>query len=113
MDLFKEIIDNYLTNIEQYNYKQKISFECIYGELIFIKHNKMLSLCGIYIHSEYRKQGLCRDILYYIIDKCYKKFDYFCVESVISNILYKYLERFIYKNKKFKKYKIGFTYKIN
>jgi hypothetical protein len=112
MNKFKEIIDTYLLNYSIYE-KGKIIFECEYGELIFFKDDsEILILFGIYINPQYREKGLCRDILYYLIDNTSNKFKYICVQSVISKILYKYLLRFEYKNKKFKLIKIGFMYKI-
>jgi hypothetical protein len=113
MNKFIELIDTYLSNYSTYN-KGKIEFECDYGELIFYKDNlNILTLFGIYIKPEYRKQGFCRNILQYLIDvSSYKKFKFLCIESVLSKVLYEYLLRFEYKNKKFKKNKNGFFYKL-
>ena len=111
MNKFIEITDTYLLNYSTYC-EGKISFECEQGELIFNKkHNKMITLFGIYIFPEYRKNGLCRSILQYLIDKSLY-FNYLCVESVLSKVLYEYLLRFKYKNKKFKKTLYGFVFKI-
>ena len=112
MDQFKLIIDTYLSNY--YNFeKGKIPFDCDYGELIFYKDNSTkLILYGIYLFPEYRQQYICRNILHYLIDNCSAKFKYVCVESVLSKVLYEYLERFEYKNKKFKNTRTGFVYKI-
>jgi predicted acetyltransferase len=111
MNQFKEIIDAYFTNYSSFE-EGKVTFDCDYGELTFYKRNDICALHGIFIFAQYRNKGLCRDILQYIIDKCQGTFPYFCVESVISKILYMYLLRFTYKNKKFKNTKIGFIYKI-
>ncbi len=115
MEKFKEIIDNYISNYLNLN-QEKIEYKCDYGELIFYKENsknsQILVLHGIYIFPEHRNKGFCREILQYLIDKCDAKFQYFCVQSVISKILYNYLLRFEYKNKKFKNTKIGFVYNI-
>jgi hypothetical protein len=113
MEQFKKIIDNYVLN---YNIFQagKVSFDCDYGELIFFKENSSkLILYGIYIFPQYREKGLCRSILYYLIDKSFIKFKYVCVQSVLSKVLYEYLSRFTYKNKQFKNTKSGFSYKLN
>ena len=110
MDQFKEIIDAYLTNYSKFE-NGKIPFDCDYGELIFYKDKSQnLILYGIYIFPEYRQQGLCRDILYYLIDKCPQQCNHVCIKSVLSKILYEYLLRFTYKNKKFKNTKNGFIY---
>ena len=111
MNKFTEIIDTYLLNYSTYC-EGKMSFECEQGELIFNKkHNKMITLFGIYIFPEYRQNGLCRNILQYLIDKSLYC-NYLCVESVLSKVLYEYLLRFKYKNKKFKKTYYGFVFKI-
>lgn len=113
MDGFIESIDKYLSNYSTYE-KGKIVFDCEGGELIFYKNNlDMLTLFGIYISSEYRQQGFCRNILCYLID-CAEKynFKYFCVQSVLSKILYEYLLRFEYKNKNFKLKNVGFVYVV-
>lgn len=112
MDKFKEIINTYFKNFLNYK-KGNVSFECEFGELIFYKKNThMCILRGIYIFPQYRNNGMCCHILKYIIDKCKGTHSYFCVESVISKILYMYLLRFTYNNKKFKLVKNGFIYKI-
>ena len=112
MDQFNEIIDAYFTNYESFE-EEKVSFDCDYGELTFYKRNDNICvLHGIYIFPKYRNKGFCRYILQYLIDKCEGIFPYFCVESVISNVLYMYLLRFTYKNKKFKNTVDGFIYKI-
>ncbi len=89
-----------------------MEFECNNGELIFYKNNSnTLTLFGIYINPEFRRQGFCKNILNYLIDSAIKhRFKYFCVQSVLSKILYEYLLRFTYKNNRFKvDHKIGFV----
>jgi hypothetical protein len=113
MEKFKEIIDTYISNYNTYK-KGKITFECEYGELTFFKGNiNILILHGIYIFPEFREKGLCRDTLCYMIDKSPSNFNQVCVQSVLSKILYEYLLRFSYKDKKFKCKKNGFIYNIN
>lgn len=112
MEQFKEIIDAYIFNYSKFE-KGKVSFDCDYGELIFVKTNKqILILYGIYIFPEYRKKGACCDILHYLIDKSEGQFKSVSVQSVVSNVSYDYLSRFTYKNKKFKNTKSGFFYEI-
>jgi len=112
MDSFIELIDTYLSNYSIYD-KGKVNFECDYGELIFFKDtSNIITLFGIYIHPDYRKQGICRNILCYLIDKSKNKFESLCVQSVLSKILYEYLLRFKYENKNFKLKKTGFYYKL-
>jgi hypothetical protein len=113
MDKFIEIIDTYLANYESYE-KGKVEFECDYGELIFNKQDNddVLTLFSIYIRPEYRQHRFCENILHYLIDKSETRFKYFCVEDVLSKVLYEYLVRFNYKGKKFNNTKNGFIYKI-
>jgi hypothetical protein len=111
MDQFTEIIDAYISNYESFE-KGKVSFDCDYGELTFLKENdNMLILYAIFIFPQYREKGLCRDILRLLIDKAPNQFKCVCVQSVLSKILYEYLLRFTYKNKKFKNTADGFVYK--
>ena len=116
MDKFKEMMDSYLTNYSSYE-EGKVPFGCEYGELIFNKNNnnnnnEICILNGIYIFPQYRNKGLCREILIYLIENAGNYFSYFCIESVISKILYSYLLRFKYKNKKFKRVEDGFVFKL-
>lgn len=112
MEQFTKIIDAYISNYESFE-KGKVSFDCDYGELTFLKENdNMLILYAIFIFPQYREKGLCRNILHYLIDKAPTKFKHVSVQSILSKILYEYLLRFTYKNKKFKNTKIGFIYKI-
>jgi hypothetical protein len=115
MEEFIQMIDTYFLNYESYEKEEKISFECDYGELIFLKsdNNDNLILYAIYIAPQYRENGLCRSILHYLIDKSSStKFKNVCVQTVLSKVLYDYLLRFTYKGKKFKNDKKGFIYKI-
>jgi len=122
MKNFIELIDTYLSNYSTYK-NGKVELECDQGELIFYKKkHTVITIHGIYIYPEYRQQGLCRGILQYLIDTCqnanttanintnFKKFEGLCVQSVLSKILYEYLQRFTYKNKKFANKKMGFVY---
>jgi len=135
MEQFTQMIDTYFLNYESYEKEEKISFECDYGELIFLKSDNInnLILYAIYIAPQYRENGLCRSILHYLIDKnstdknstdknstdknstdksSSTKFKNVCVQTVLSKVLYDYLLRFTYKGKKFKNDKKGFIYKI-
>jgi hypothetical protein len=115
---FISMVDTYIQNYDCYPENEQISFECEYGELIFHKNTKnkntthTIILYGIYIHPIYRKQGLCTKILRYLIDRSKGRFTYCMVEAVLSNILYDYLLRFSYQNKKFKNTRYGFVYMI-
>ena len=111
MDEFKQSIDEHI--MYDSFLPGDIAYDNKYGELVFNKGKRdTLILQSIYIVPEYRNQGLCKEILQYIIDKCDKKFKYFMIQSVISNILYDYLLRFTYKNKQFMRTEDGFIYTI-
>jgi hypothetical protein len=113
MEQFKDVVNEYINNYGSFK-KGKICFDFDQGELIFLKkQNNMLILCSIYIFPLYRRQGLCQNILHYLIDKAQQeKIKYVCVIDVISKVLYNYLLRFSYQDKKFKNTKNGFIYKI-
>lgn len=112
MEEFIKIIDTYFLNYDLYELG-KVEFDCHYGELIFFKGSpNMLTLFGIYINPEYRQQGFCKSIIHYLIEKSKSRFKFILIESVMSKILYEYLLRFEYENKKFKLIKKGFLYKI-
>lgn len=111
MNQFKPLIDAYITNYSLFE-TGKVSFDCDYGELTFRKHkDDTITLYAIYIVPQWRNKGLCREILHYIIDHC-STFTYFKIESVLSKVLYDYLLRFTYKDKKFVLNKKGFIYVI-
>ena len=114
MKNFIELIDTYLSNYSTYK-NGKVELECEQGELIFYKKKpNVITIHGIYIYPEYRQQGLCRGILQYLIDNIGSRsgFEFLCVQSVLSKILYEYLKRFTYKNKKFSNKKLGFFYSL-
>lgn len=112
MEKMKELIDTYLDKYDIYK-NGKVTFDCEYGELIFYKEiPDCLTLHSIYFYPEYRRQGLCRNVLHYLIEKSSNKFKYLCVEAVLSKILHDYLIRFKYKNNQFKKVFDGFYYKM-
>jgi hypothetical protein len=99
---FTEIVNTYLNNYPSHK-KEKQTFECEYGEIIFNKEfSNVITIFGILINPKYRKHGIFTYILQYLINKCNElKFKYLCIQSVISKPLYSYLSRYKYKNKKF------------
>jgi len=112
MNSFIEIVDAYLLNYDSFE-KGKVSFDCDYGELTFIKErDDIIVLYAIFVYPEYREKGLCRDTLYYLIDNAHTHFTYLSVQSVLSKILYEYLLRFTYHGKKFRQTKDGFIINI-
>ena len=108
MSNFTEIINTYLENYWTYN-NGMVEFECKYGSLTFYKPTHPLIIVhSIYILPEYRQRGVCRNILQHLIDSTPKMFKRVRVQTVLSKILYEYLLRFEYKNKKFRLSMYGF-----
>lgn len=107
------IIDTYLHEYDRLEEGGMFSYDCDYGEFTFSKQRgKTLILHGIFIYPHHREKGVCRDTLRLLIDKAYPAFTRVCVQSVLSKILYEYLERFTYKGAQFVNTKDGFVYKI-
>jgi len=115
MEEFIKIIDEYYEKYSTYA-DGKVVFECEFGELIFYKKDpQYMTIFSICVVPEYRQHGICSNIFKYIIDKNVKndrQFKYFMVESVLSKILYEYLLRFKYNDKKFRLESCGFIYKF-
>jgi hypothetical protein len=110
MSNFTEIIDTYVENYSTYN-NGMVEFECKYGSLTFYKpHHPIIIVHAIYILPEYREQGVCRNILQHLIDVSPKTFKRLRVQTVLSKILYEYLLRFEYNNRKFRLSMYGFDY---
>jgi hypothetical protein len=107
----EQIIDTWVTNNSSYP-EGKISFENTYGAITFrkdLEQSNTTIVFEIYFREEYRNKGLCRDFLQKLIDKTQTK--KVAVEAVLSKILYNYLLRFKYKDKKFKLIDGSFVYK--
>ena len=112
MNEFINIVDAYYENYSTYS-DGKVVFECDLGELIFYKKDpRYITIFSICVAPEYRQKGICSNIFKYIINKNNRQFKYFMVESVLSKILYDYLLRFKYNDKKFRLESSGFIYKI-
>ena len=114
---FYKIIDDYLDNIlllkDDTNITKKFCYNCDYGSIEFIKHQsksniKKIIVHEIYIKEQYRNQGLCKEFIKYLIDKSDKK--NIMIQSVLSKILYDFLLRFEYREKKFILIKEGFVF---
>jgi len=109
----ESIIDAYLREYDRLEEGGMFSYDCDYGELTFSKQRgTSLILHGIFVYPHHREKGVCRDTLRILIDKAYPTFTHVCVQSVLSKILYEYLERFVYKGYRFVNTKDGFVYKI-
>lgn len=97
-----DIIQEYISNRGNYG-NGKVPFDYMHGELIFLNEiPEQITLFGIYIHPEYRRQGMCRHILCTLIDCGIRHhIKSVAIISVLSKILYEYLKRFRYKTFKF------------
>jgi len=108
MPSFTEMIDAYLWNYESFE-QGKVSFDCDYGELTFIKdRDDTIVLYAIFVYPEHREKGKCRDAITYIIERAHTRFTYLSIQSVLSKILYEYLLRYSYQGNNFILTKDGF-----
>lgn len=109
---FNDASTEYVNNIS-YLCLGKISYETEYGIITFLnENNKDIVIFEIYILPEYRNSGKCKNLLSFIIDELTrKKIKRLHIVTVISKVLYNFLDRWIYKNKKWSKNKMGFTYR--
>lgn len=120
---FKEIVDDYLDGNFLYEYniltnyknsKYKLCYDCEHGSIEFVNNNKksnkkIIIIHEIYIKTQYRNKGLCKNFIKYLIDKS----DYktcIIIQSVLSKILYDFLLRFEYQDQKFIVKKEGFIW---
>lgn len=120
---FKEIVDDYLDGNFLYehniltndkNLLYKLCYDCEYGSIEFVNNNKksnkkIIIIHEIYIKNEYRNQGYCKNFIKYLIDKSNDK-TCIIIQSVISKILYDFLLRFEYQDRKFIIKKEGFVW---
>jgi len=84
-----------------------------FGHITWIKENESLNqiiVYEIYVNEKYRNHGLCKLFLTQLIDYAPKETSSIIIRAVLSKILYKLLNRFVYKGKKFKIYKGEWTY---
>jgi hypothetical protein len=100
------IFDEYINNYDNYN-NGKVNFECSVGVLTFIKKRNNINtiiIFEIFINEEYRNMGYCKKFLDYVIKKNHN----ILIISVLSKILYEYLDR----HSSFILVKDGFLHKI-
>lgn len=111
MDSFEEISKYYVANFATFSIG-KHEFDSICGSLTFIKDKSNdIILFEIYVKYELRNKCICKSFLSYLIDLMETlNIKTLRIVSVLSNILYDFLERWNYKNKKWKRTKIGFHY---
>jgi hypothetical protein len=110
MKNFYEIVDFYINNYDILESKRH-NFECIYGSIEFIKNDTNLNsiiIQEILVYEYYRRQGLCKNFIKYLVEKASDK--KIIIQSVISKILYNFLLKFEYNDKKFILKKDGFCY---
>lgn len=112
-DLYK-IVDYYLKNFNTFQINKKIEFECEYGSIEFYKYSNTNKIVvhSIYIKEQFRKKGLCGEFIKYLLDMIEGN-KILVIQSVLSKILYEYLERFEYNKTIFVLKKEGFVAKKN
>lgn len=110
-DLYK-IVDYYLKNFNTFQINKKIEFECEYGSIEFYKYSNTNKIVvhSIYIKKQFRKKGLCGEFIKYLLDMIEGN-KILVIQSVLSKILYEYLERFEYNKTIFVLKKEGFVAK--
>jgi hypothetical protein len=124
---FYEITDHFLNNFfttsnelfnqnhnHNHNPTYKFCYECEFGSIEFVLNlnnlmKKKVIVHEIYIKEPYRNQGLCKEFIKNLIDKLEIN-NIFIIQTVISKILYNFLLRFKYRNKKFILKIDGFVY---
>lgn len=106
---FKTAFDDYVKNAIITEY------DTLEGNLRFVKNNKKIIIIDvIYIKKCFRKKGILKNFLRYIVNYIKNISDVeFMIVSVLSKILYEYLLRFEYDGYKFKLVEDGFLLKIN
>lgn len=107
---FFHIVDYYLDNTNMLNTGTN-GFNCEYGSIEFIKlsSSNVVIIHEIYVKTQYRNKGMCKDFIKYLIDKLKNK-QKIIIRSVLSKILYEFLLRFEYAQNKFVINKEGFVY---
>ena len=109
----QKIIDTYINKYNELN-MYKNSYECDFGSLTFIKDkSERIILYEIYIKEEYRRSGICRNLIIYCIISCKQNKKKFIIISVISKILYNFLISFKCIYGKFNLTNEGFLFKYN
>ncbi len=108
---FIQIVDYYTSNFDLFSLG-KVGFDCEHGSIEFvkIKNTDKIIVHEIYVREQYRKNGLCREFIKYLIDKSKNK--KVIIQSVLSKILYEFLLRFEYNNGKFIVSKNGFVFVV-
>lgn len=85
-------------------------YDTIEGNLRFVNNNdNLIVIDAIYVKECFRQRGILKKFLEHVVNYVSKtnKFK-FMIVSVLSKILYEYLERFMYNNHKFKLTRDGF-----
>ena len=109
----EQIIDRYINNYEDLP-MGKNSYNCEFGTLTFIKDfSNRIILFEIYINEQYRRCGICRNLILYCITICQKNKKIFLIISVLSRILYDFLISFKCDCGRFILTKEGFLFNKN
>lgn len=107
-------IPNELFGQNQNNPTYKFCYDCEFGSIEFVLNlndliKKKVIVHEIYIKEPYRNQGLCKGFVKNLIDKLEIN-NILIIQTVISKILYYFLLRFKYLDKKFILKTEGFVY---
>lgn len=90
--------------------KSTHEYDTIEGNLRFVINNKNLIIIDvIYVKECFRQKGILKKFLQHVVDYSSNTTQIkFMIVSVLSKILYEYLERFTYNDHKFKLTRDGF-----
>lgn len=106
-EFFIESFNSYKNNFSTLPINTTTTFDNSNFEIRFIKVNKTdIIINSIFVSVEYQKKGILSKFLEYI---CKNDKINFKIVDVMSNILYNYLLKFRFNNKKFKLKEDGFT----
>jgi hypothetical protein len=108
---FESAIDAYINGWNEEPLGKR-EMECNHGCITFHKYPNngldTITLFGIFIYKNDRRQGHCRKILEHLVDVFLLHGYDFMIESVLSKPLFDYLSRFQYKGCSFTIQKTGF-----
>ena len=104
-DKLDKMIDDYIMRYDQIN-NLKTCYDLYFGEFIFIKfdkkkykHSKIIRIFSVFVIPEYRRNGILKRFIKKVIDKTNKNVT---IEDVISKDVISFMDKFRYKESKFK-----------
>lgn len=111
MTPFGDVVAEYVANFNTFSIG-KHQFETEHGSLIFIKdRSNDIIIFEVFIRPELRNRGIFTLFLSNLIDYMESmNLKVLRIVSVLSKVLYEFLERWTYKGKKWNNTRVGFYY---